>query len=305
MDFNNIKNWQFLILISLCIVVWAFAFPLIKIGLNELSPINLTIMRFFVVSVIFLFILFFNNNRISKLQKKDIFPIFFLGFFGVMVYHLTLNYGELYVSPSAASLIIATIPIQIIILATIFLKEKIILKKLFGVIIALTGVIIISIWGKKDPTFNIEYISAIIGVIIAAMMGAFYTIAGKRLLTRYSPLSLTIYAMLFGYIGLFPLIRIELFNEVSQLTPMGWFSVLFLGIFSTVIGYIIWYIALEIKTASEISVYLYAIPVIATIITFFWFGDVFTEFYYFGGSLVIIGLIIVNYKIKNSNKKFD
>ena len=40
------------------VVVWAFAFPFIKIGLRELSFINLTIMRFFVVCCAFLLIIF-------------------------------------------------------------------------------------------------------------------------------------------------------------------------------------------------------------------------------------------------------
>ena len=42
-----------------------------------------------------------------------------------MVYHFGLNYGQQNISPGAASLIIATIPILILILAAIFLKEKI------------------------------------------------------------------------------------------------------------------------------------------------------------------------------------
>jgi drug/metabolite transporter (DMT)-like permease len=149
-------DFKFILMMLIAVIVWAFAFPFIKIGLDELSFINLTIMRFFIVCCVFLIILLFQPKKFSKLQKKDIIPIFILGFFGVIVYHLGLNYGEQYVSPGVASLIIATIPIQILILAAIFLKEKVTRTKLLGIILALSGVLIISIWGTKDTTFEIR-----------------------------------------------------------------------------------------------------------------------------------------------------
>ena len=192
---NKFSDWKFVSMMIIAVVVWAFAFPFIKIGLGELSFINLTIMRFFVVCCILFIILVLQSNRFSKLKKKDIIPIFLLGFFGVMVYHFGLNYGEQFISPGAASLIIATIPIQIVILAVIFLKEKIGLKKAVGIIISLSGVLVISIWGKEDPSLKINYIFGAIAVLIAAIMGAFYTIAGKKLLDRYSGLFNSIYKL--------------------------------------------------------------------------------------------------------------
>jgi drug/metabolite transporter (DMT)-like permease len=293
---SNFSNWQFILMMSVAVVVWAFAFPFIKIGLNELSFVNLTIMRFFIVCVVLLTIIILQPRRFSKLQKKDIIPIFLLGFFGVMVYHLGLNYGEQFISPGAASLIIATSPIQIVILATIFLKEKLTLKKFLGTILALSGVIIISVWGEKNVSLELKYIYAALAVLIAAVMTALYTIAGKKLLERYSGLSLTTYAMLLGSIGLIPFLLpdFSILGQVSQMSLTAWFAVIFLGVFSTVIGYVIWYVVLKIKTASEVSIYLYAIPVLSTIISYVLFQDEITLFFILGGLLVIIGLIIVN-----------
>ena len=115
----------FYFIIGPTIIFWALAFPFIKIGLTELSSVNLTIMRLFIVCIVFLLFRFLKPQKFSKLYKKDIIPIFLLGFLGIIVYHLGLNYGEVYISASAASLIIATIPIFIVILAAIVLKEKI------------------------------------------------------------------------------------------------------------------------------------------------------------------------------------
>ncbi len=304
--FDNLPNWQFVLMMMVAVVVWALAFPFIKIGLEELSFINLTIMRFFVVCCILFFVLILQKKRFSKLQKKDILPIFLLGLLGVIAYHLGLNYGEQFISPGTASLIIATIPVQIVILAVIFLKEKITLIKLIGIIISLSGVVIISMWGKTGTSLEIDYIFGALAVLIAATTGAIYTIVGKKFLERYSGLSLTVYAMLLGSIGLIPTINNSLFDQVSKMSINGWFAVLFLGIFSTVIGYTIWYVALKIKNASEISIYLYAIPVLSTIFSYFMFGQEITLMFILGGALVIMGVVIVNKRTdKQLNNKID
>lgn len=295
---RKMSIWQFQLMMLLTIVVWAFAFPLIRISLRGgLSFTSLTILRFLVVYISFVFIWLVKHEIFSKLQRRDVLPIFFLGFFGVIVYHLGLNYGEQYISAGAASLIIATIPVFVLILAMVFLKEKITSTQLFGIILALTGVVVISIWGQEDATIDVKYFFAVFAVLIAAVMGAVYTVAGKKFLTRYNALSLTVYAMFLGSVGLLPFIRFSFFQEIFQIPLYVWVAVVFLGVFSTVVGYVLWYKALEIRKASEISVYLYAIPVLSTIISYFMFDDRVTYMFIVGGALVILGLFLVNKKL--------
>ncbi len=290
---TSVKKY-FFIIIGIPIVFWAIAFPFIKIALEELSPVNLTIMRLLVVCIVFLFLLAVKPNKFSKIQKKDIIPIFILGFLGIIIYHLGLNYGEQYISPSAASVIIATIPIFVVILASIFLKEKITSRIVAGVFLSLLGVIIISTFGKPGFLFEIKYISGALAVLLAAVMGAGYTVVGKKMLQRYSALSLTVYVCLLGTLGLIPFINLSLFEEVAAMSLTGWSVVIFLGVFPTVIGYVLWFVALEIKSASKISVYLYFIPVLSTIISYIIFREEITWLFVFGGTLVIIGLHVVN-----------
>jgi drug/metabolite transporter (DMT)-like permease len=287
---------NFLIIITLPIIFWAFAFPFIKIGLQELRPINLTIMRLFIACGIFLLFIAITPKKFSKIQKKDVIPLFLLGFIGVVVYHLGLNYGEQYISASAASLIIATVPVFTVIFAILVLKEKLTIKILVGIPLSLCGVVIISITGTSGDPFEITYLSAALAVLVAALVGAGYTIAGKKMLQRYSALSLTVYAFLFGSLGLLPFLSPSLITEVGAMTWTGWGAVLFLALLPTVVGYVFWYVALEVKTASEISIFLYFIPVLSTLISFFLFQEPITWLFIFGGTLVIVGLIIVNKK---------
>jgi len=311
---QKISNAHFIIMMLCMVIVWALAFPFIKIGLKDLSYINLTIMRFFIVCLVILIIFLLKSQWFNKLHKKDIIPIFLLGFFGVIVYHLGLNYGEQLISPGAASLIIATIPVYIIILSAVFLKEKLNLIGMAGISLSLMGVLIISIRGTESATIEITYLSAALAVFIAAIMGALYTIAGKKMLERYNGFSLTIYAIILGSTGLIPFAILSnfgilkfagrpLLEEVGSMSYETWIAIIFLGAFSTVIGYIIWYVALQLKTATEISVYLYLIPVFSTLVSFFLFDDKITLYYVLGGILVIIGLYVVNQNNKKINKK--
>lgn len=292
---ETVKKYYFLI-IGFPIVFWAFAFPLIKISLNELNPINLTIVRMFFVCLFFLALLFFKPIKLTKLDIRDIPTLFLLGFFGVIAYHFALNYGEQYVSAGAASLIIATIPIFIVALAIIFLSEKITLNIIFGILLSLFGVIIITIYGNMNVIIEIKYLYSAIAILFAAFLGAIYTVAGKKLLSKYTPLSLTIYAILFGSLGMFPFINNSLLEEISNLSLSVWIAVIFLAIFPTVLGYVMWYVALELKPASELGIYLYLMPIISTILSFFLLNERITFFFILGGFLIIIGLIIVNKK---------
>ncbi|RLF31337.1 MAG: EamA/RhaT family transporter [Thermoplasmata archaeon] len=295
---HSIANWQIIAMMLVTVVVWAFAFPFIKIGLRELSFINLTIMRFFIASIGFIAILVIRSKKLSKLQKQDIPSIFVLGFCGVIIYHFGLNYGEQYISAGTASLIITTIPIFIVILSYFFLDERLTKRKTSGIFAALIGVVIISIWGTEDNSIEIIYMFGALTVLISAVMGAVYTVAGKKLLNRYTPLSLTIYTMLLGSFGLAPFVLVNnsFLREVANMSIYTWFAIVFLGLFSTVLGYIIWYVALEKREASELSIYLYMIPVVSTIISYFLFDDKITPLFILGGLLVITGLVMVNKK---------
>lgn len=290
------SKYIYFIIIGLPIIFWAFAFPLIKISLTELNPVNLTILRIFIVWLTFLAILILKPVKITKLDFKDFPYMFLLGFFGIVGYHLALNYGEQYISAGAASLIISTIPIFIVILALIFLSEKISFNILTGILFSSLGVIVITLYGNINVTIEINYIYSAFAVLLAAFFGAFYTVAGKKLLKKYSPLSLTMYAILIGTIGLIPFLNITFFTQIVELSINVWLSVICLAIFPTVISYVLWYVALNIKTASELGTYLYLMPILSTILSFLILNERITIYFILGGFLIIIGLIIVNKK---------
>jgi drug/metabolite transporter (DMT)-like permease len=284
----------FAVMIGIPIIGWALAFPFIKIGLEYLSFTNLTLLRFCIVCPLLLAIVHLTKDSLTPLARRDVLPIFLLGFFGIIVYHLGLNYGEQYVSPGAASLIVATIPIFVLLLAAVYLDEPLTPVKIIGVIVSLFGVVILTVWGSAETVVDVSYMYGALAVLLAALMGAFYTIAGKKLLKHYTPLSLTLYAMLLGSLGLIPLTSPTLVDEAATLSLEGWGAIVFLGVVSTVVSYTLWLMVLYYREASKMSVYLYCVPILSTLVAYLRFGDAVTPFFIVGGALVIGGLLIVN-----------
>jgi drug/metabolite transporter (DMT)-like permease len=302
MNKSSNTDYKFLSMMLICIVSWACAFPFIKLVLREVSYVTLTILRFLVVCIASLVVITLKYKILTPLRKKDVIPIFLLGLFGVMGYHFSLNYGEEYVSSSVASLIVATIPVFSVIFAVIILKERLTVWRLAGLLAGLTGVTVISLLGIRDTTLEVKYVSGLLAVLASAILGSLYSIFGKKLLVRYSGLSLTLYALLLGSIILIPSAAMytSLIDEISRVSLVSWLSVIFLGLVSTTLAYVLWYMALERRAASEISIYLYGVPLLSTLISYILFNEQLTMYFFIGAGLIITGLACIN---KKSNKR--
>src|SRR3990167_5625961 len=114
----------------LTVLFWASAFVGIKAGLQSYSPGGLALLRFLAASLCMFFIYIRQPIR-QTIPLRDVLQILFCGIIGVGFYHIGLNYGEMAVSSGIASFIISLSPLITIILAVIFLNEKI---NFFGIL---------------------------------------------------------------------------------------------------------------------------------------------------------------------------
>jgi drug/metabolite transporter (DMT)-like permease len=276
-----INKW---IVLLLTILFWGLAFTAIKYSVSYLDPIELASLRFAVADLFFIAGIAIGGFRI---KRKDVPAVFILGLFGVAIYHIFLNAGEIYVSSGIASLIISTAPIFVLILSWMFLKEKVTKMKILGVLIAFTGVALLS---KPESGGNLL---GVIFVFISAVSAAAYTVLGKKLMDEYDSVTLTNGAVILGSLPILifsfsGLKKILLYQDFG-LT----FSVLFLGIFSTYLGYLGWYYFLEREEASRASVFLLAIPFVALMAGAFLLKENITTLTILGGMAVIIGILLV------------
>jgi drug/metabolite transporter (DMT)-like permease len=273
------KKW---FVLFLTVLFWGLAFTAIKYSVQIISPVAIASLRFGIATILFA-VLILSGRRISRI---DIPKVFVLGIFGVSIYHVFLNAGEIYVSSGVASVIISLAPIFVLALSSIVLKEKITAAKVVGTLIAFSGVVVIS-----EPSYtNILGISL---VMVSTIAAAIYTTFGKSLLSRYDPITLTSYAMVLGSIPLYVFLPESVGALANHNDPLLIGSVVFLGVFSTFFGYLGWYYILEKEEASRASVLLLAIPVVSILAGYLLLGEELTLRTLIGSIAVILGIYIV------------
>ena len=110
-------------LILLLLLSWSSAYVAIRIGLKDYSPGSMGFFRFFIASITLLPFYINNKNKV-KLSLLQIILIMLLGSFGIGLYTVALNYGEITTTSAIASFIISQSPVIVVLLAIIFLGKK-------------------------------------------------------------------------------------------------------------------------------------------------------------------------------------
>ncbi|HID16950.1 TPA: hypothetical protein EYP26_01500, partial [Candidatus Bathyarchaeota archaeon] len=276
----------FLALLMLC-SFWGLAFVAIKVGLNYLSPIALTFLRFSIASL--MFALYFLLRRI--LIPLSLLPkVALLGLVGFTIYHLSLNLGEVEVAAGVASLVIACTPTFIALLSRFLLKERVTALKAIGIASAFLGLAVILAPNLKVSGSPFH----VLAILPAPISAALYTVLGKLYLRRCEPAVLTGYAQLLGLLLLTPVITRSTLLEVAALPLEGWIPLLFLGACSTALGYTIWYKLLKVAETSIVGSYIYLVSLIAVLSGHAILNEPLTPNLVAGGGLVVAGVYLVH-----------
>ena len=278
------------------VIFWGLAFVFIKLSLRELSPANLTLLRFYLAGPLFIITALVGWRTFIQLRPVDWVLCLIVGVCGSGIYHFFLNYGAQFTTSSTASLIIALNPILLVVFSIIFLKEPFTWLKGLGVLTAFLGVIIIILLGQPQVDLKFGYFLAIAAIFISTLTSVVYSLLGKYLLRRFNAIILTSLAMSLGSLTLAPFINRGFISQVSTLSVNGWIAVSFLAILSTYLSYITWYWGLKRTDASRAIVYYYLIPIFALIGGRILLDETITLFLILGGILTISGVIMANLK---------
>jgi drug/metabolite transporter (DMT)-like permease len=269
------------------VILWASAFPAIRAGLQAFSPFHVGLLRYLTAALVLAIVAVV--TRMPLPRREDVPKLALLGLVGISLYNTFLNYGEVTVPAATASFIVAAAPIFIIVVASLFLGERLRPIGVVGVLICFAGVIVITF--AAGGTLQFEPRALVI--VGSALCQTFFSVGQKPLLRRYNAFQVTTYAIWFG--ALFLLVFAPgLVDEVQAAPPTSLLAVIFLGIFPGAIGYVTWSHVLKHLPASNAASVLWLIPPTALIISWLWLGEVPGLIAVLGGALVIGGVILVN-----------
>lgn len=251
----NLRGYTLIVVLS---VIWGMAFVAIRRADVELSSNNLTLLRWFIVAAAFLVLYPVLARPKAKFEKKDFPRLLVIALTSVDIYHLSLNAAEKIVNASLAGLLISLSPLTTVLLSVIVLHEKIHSRLGLALLLAVAGAVLIS---SQD-------LSATAGagpllVVVAALAGATYTVASKPLVGKYGPFPVAAWAAFLGTAILLPLVSPSLIEQAQSLSEVGWASVLYLAILSTVVANLIFFTLVNRQAVSKLGMQLYLVPMVS------------------------------------------
>ncbi|HEV2138604.1 MAG TPA: DMT family transporter [Nitrososphaerales archaeon] len=250
---------SYFLLVTLSII-WGLAFVAIRRADFELTPVNLTLLRWFIVSAAFLVLYPFVVKPRASFNRKDLPRLAVVGLTNVVVYHIALNTAEQSVGASLAGLLISFGPIFLVLLSMAVLHEAVGGRIWLALAIAVLGAAVISSPGLSLGT------SGLLGpvlVVVAGLSNAVYTVASKPLVLRYGPIPVTAWASFVGTLMLVPLASQSLVSQAEGLSAVGWESVLYLALLSTVLTNTIYFTLVQGQAVSKLGIQLFLVPLVS------------------------------------------
>jgi drug/metabolite transporter (DMT)-like permease len=278
------KSYVPLVVLS---VIWGMAFVAIRRADFELSPVNLTLMRWLIVSAGFLVIYPFVVKPKARLEAKDIPRLALVSLCGVVIYHLALNTAESLIDASLAGLLISIAPLTVVLLSSLVLHERIRTRLWAALVIAVAGSVLISVPYIVPGSTTLDGPPL---VVAAALASATYTISSKPLTTKYGPSAVAAWSAFLGTAMLLPLVSPSLLSQAEALSAYGWGSVLYLSLLSTVLANIIYFTLVSRHPLSRLGVQLYLVPLVSAVGGVVILGETLGALALGGGALLLVAV---------------
>lgn len=261
---NQFTRWITPLLL-LAVFFWAGSFVVTKVIVTTIPPASIAFLRF-AGSTLFILLLLMLTGKLEKPQTRhDVLLFFLLGLFSYFAYFIFINNGIRFTTAANSGLLTATYPIFAALLAFVFLRENFNGYKLVGLITGVAGAVLIVSHGFSF-TFSLQTAKGDFLVLAGVALGSFDPIISKKLVSRYRPLTILAYGMLFGSILFFPFFLLELPQWQPAAVPQSAvLGILYLALCPTIIGYFIWYSCLQYLEATHVAFYTNLIP-LATVL---------------------------------------
>jgi len=271
-------------------------------GVEFVPPISLAFWRWTLVFIILLPFTYLSLRKNFKIIKNEYKKLFFLGAMGCGVCGAFPFLAGETTTVTNMGIIYTSSPIFIILISSIFFREKINFIKIIGLISCLMGVFVIIIKGDLNLLINLKLTIGDLWMLAAAVGWALYSIYlfyWKSKLPIFQRFALVAF---FGSASLFPFYILEEFLFQRTTFSTEFFSwVTFAAISPGIIAFTLYTIAQKKLGASLTGFTLYIFTVYAAIYGLFLFDEKLEFYHYVGTILVFFGVYLA--KKQNEKKK--
>ena len=281
------------ILILLTNIIFGINTPFAKDALNVVGPNILSTFRFFGCAL--LFWLFSFIFRVPKTDKKDIALLCLASLLGIVFNLFLFILGLSNTTPTNASIIVSMTPIFTMIMAAMFLKEPMSLKKILGVVLGLSGALILIF--TKQSSSSVYAANNILGIVFCLISGisyAVYLTLFSKLIKRNHPVNIMKWMFLTASLVVLPFTFKDVSSfDYSSLQTKTCLELAYVVCMATFLNYIFIPMAQSRLRPTTLSMYNYVQPVVTTIISLIMLSDVFSVYKILAAALIFSGVYIV------------
>ncbi len=287
---NNILP---ILAILVAVFIWGSSFAAMRIVLKDLHPFAVMFCRLFSA---FIFILPMSIKFFPKSYQKGDWKILLpMVLFQPCLYFLLESHALTYTTSSQAGIISACLPLMVAVAAWFFLAESINHKTIIGLVLSITGVILLTIFQSRQ----MDALNPVLGNIleVGAMLSACANlILVKKLSANYDTWSLTGMQVIAGTLFFLPGIKYILVADPSIWTMQLILLFLYLGIFVSFFAFGLYNWGVSKISVSRASMFINLIPVTAVLLGWLILKETLNPKQMFATIIIISGVFLSNRK---------
>jgi drug/metabolite transporter (DMT)-like permease len=250
------------VLLCLPPLFWAGNMVVGRAMRGEIPPVAMTFWRWTIAAVILLPFVAREliEHRRAILRAWKLYSV--LGLINIAVFNTLCYAGLRYTTATNAALLNSTVPVFILLISWLALREPLSLRQLAGVLLSLLGVVVIIGHGELGMLVSLRFNAGDVLLLIAMVIWAIYT-----LLLRWSPLHLSVGAslgamVLYGLPPLAAMYAVELASGARfTLTAPGAATLAYYGVFPSVLAYLFYNRGVVEIGANRTGVFVHLVPV--------------------------------------------
>ncbi|GEC78379.1 DMT family transporter [Flavobacterium aquatile] len=294
------RTWA-LIAATFVSIIYGLTFTVAKDVMPKyIEPFGFIVIRVFGAMILFWLVSFFGPKE--KIAMGDFPRIIAAAFFGVALNMLTFFKGLSYTSPIMGAVLMVTTPMIVLVLSAIIMKERMLKRKVFGLILGLVGTGTLILYGKSMVNAPNATLGNLL-VFINAVSYGFYLIVVKKLMDKYNAFTFVKWIYTFGFIMVLPFgwNEFQAINWTIIPNDIYW-KIGFVVVFSTFFTYLLNLISMRELKPTIVAVFIYLQPLFATIFAISLGKDELTWIKITSAILIFVGVYLVTQKKVISEK---
>jgi len=283
------------VVLILANIVYATSYVATRLTLEEVPPSTLALIRLVIGSIVLVPLAFAARRPgATAFARADRWRLFWMGALGFAGAFALSHWGLARSTATNGALLITVEPITLLLLAPLLLGERLTRRETAGAALALLGAALVVANGIPGLSQTlVPHWRGDLLLVLAGVAYASYSLIGRGILTRHSPLLVTAWSIGWGAVTMLPLAALEhASGAVPRLTPASVAGTLYLAVVITALGYLAWNYALERVPASRAAIFLNLQPLVGAILGVGVLGEPLTPYTLAGGVLVLVGLTL-------------